>query len=186
MRVEMTLHSPEQLGALAHPLRQRILGALMGEPRTNKQIASMLNEAPGRLHFHVRELERAGLIELVEQRPKGGVLEKYYRAAAYGFRLGPLLAAMGPGGQGVASAALDAAREELVRAAQHFGAPLVDTRVAHERARLSDQALARVHAHLDAIIEELRRATDGAEEGDGDHPIVLTYLLHPAPKEAGD
>src|SRR5947209_398085 len=32
-----------------------------------------------RLHYHVRELERLGLVVLVETREKGGILEKYYR-----------------------------------------------------------------------------------------------------------
>lgn len=185
VRDELVLDSLAQLGALAHPLRQRALRALADEPRTNKQLAALLGEPPARLHFHVRELERAGLIALVEERPKGGVLEKYYRAVARGFRLGPALGAAPEAGD-VPRAALAAAEQELARAAARFGSPLPRTRIVQGQARLTRERLARVVAHLAAIDEELRRAAaPGAPEADDEigETYIVTALLHPLPDD---
>lgn len=135
MTAEFVLETSEQLRALAHPLRQRILSALVEMPRTNKQLATLLHESPARLHFHVRELARAGLIALVESRPKGGVIEKYYRAVASSFRLDPALGAVASGVEGLVDAALDAARADLARAVDQFAVPPANVYIASERGR---------------------------------------------------
>ncbi len=79
------LQSIEQIRALADPLRVRIIGALTEEPMTAKQVAVYLDEPPQRTHYHIRELEKAGLLKLVGTREHGGILEKYYRALANGY-----------------------------------------------------------------------------------------------------
>jgi DNA-binding transcriptional ArsR family regulator len=77
----------DQVHTLADPLRVRILERLGHEPMTVKMLGVALNEAPAKIHYHVRELERIGVIQLVETREKGGVIEKYYRALAHRFSL---------------------------------------------------------------------------------------------------
>ena len=64
----LTIGRPDQLKALGHPLRLRVLEVLgeSGEQLTNRQLAQRLGVDPGHLHFHVRMLLGAGLIELVE------------------------------------------------------------------------------------------------------------------------
>jgi DNA-binding transcriptional ArsR family regulator len=73
------LESVEQLLAIADELRQRILEALIERAMTVTQLGERLGLAPSKVHYHVRELERVGLVRLVETREKGGILEKYYR-----------------------------------------------------------------------------------------------------------
>lgn len=69
-----------QLRALAHPLRLQVLNALEGQQRaTGKQLADLLQVPPARLHHHLKMLERADLIYIDEEVPRGGVIEKYYR-----------------------------------------------------------------------------------------------------------
>ena len=78
----LTIERAEQLKALGHPLRLRVLELLGGEdaePLTNRELAKKLNVDPGHLHFHVRMLLRAGLIERAEG---GKGREKPYRAVA--------------------------------------------------------------------------------------------------------
>ena len=72
----------QQIKALADPLRQKILGAFVHEPRTTKQVAALLGQPPTKLYHHVDQLERAGLITLVATRPKRGTTEKYFQAVA--------------------------------------------------------------------------------------------------------
>ena len=77
----------DQVHTLADPLRVRILDRLRHEPMTVKMLGTELGEAPAKVHYHVRELERIGVIRLVETREKGGVLEKYYRAIAHNYSI---------------------------------------------------------------------------------------------------
>ena len=86
-----TIERAEQLKALGHPLRLRVLEMLGdegGEPLTNRELAQKLGVDPGHLHFHVRMLLRAGLIERAEG---GKGREKPYRAVASTVRVGPEL-----------------------------------------------------------------------------------------------
>jgi DNA-binding transcriptional ArsR family regulator len=90
----LTIDRPEQLKALGHPLRLKVLQVLgsTDEPLTNRDLAERLEVDPGHLHFHVRMLHRAGLIELVEG---GGGREKPYRPVARHFEVGPEIRAAG-------------------------------------------------------------------------------------------
>lgn len=73
----------EQLKVLSNNLRVKILNVYDDwVPRTNKQIADALQMPPSKVHYHVRELERVGLLVLVETREKGGVVEKFYLPVA--------------------------------------------------------------------------------------------------------
>ena len=80
-----TLQRPEQIKALAHPLRQQILELMIEAPITTKQVADRLGEKPTKLYHHVDTLERAGLIRLVKTKRKRGTVEKYYEAVAQRF-----------------------------------------------------------------------------------------------------
>lgn len=77
----------DQLHTMADPLRVRILDRLIRQPMTVKMLGVDLEEPPAKVHYHVRELERVGVIRLVETREKGGVLEKYFRAVAREFTI---------------------------------------------------------------------------------------------------
>ncbi len=77
----------EQLRVLADPLRMRILNNLFPQALTVKQIADRLELSPTKLYYHFGELERVGLIEVVETRVKSGIIEKYYRCVAETIRV---------------------------------------------------------------------------------------------------
>lgn len=72
----------EQLRGIADSLRLRIFEALAQRAMTATQVGEELQIAAPKAHYHVRELERLGLVKLVETRERGGILEKYYRAIA--------------------------------------------------------------------------------------------------------
>ena len=98
MQETLVIDKPEQLKALGHPLRVRVLEMLGGEEEedwqlTNRELAQRLGVDPGHLHFHVRMLLKAGLIELADSDRKGR--EKPYRAVAKVFRVAPELLAAG-------------------------------------------------------------------------------------------
>ena len=111
----------EQVRALSHPLRVRLVEVFGEQPRTTKQAAGVLGQPPTRLYHHVAALERAGLIRLRETRPNRGTIEKYYEVAARRFELRdmPRGAKRAQAARDVATMGMvvfDQARDELVRA----------------------------------------------------------------------
>jgi hypothetical protein len=98
------LETVEQMRAISDELRMRISEMLTLQPLTVTQLGAQLHEPPAKIHYHVRELERVGLVKLVETREKGGILEKYYRAIAKTITVpGTLLGHMSPD-EGLAAA----------------------------------------------------------------------------------
>jgi len=82
MLEQYEIDSVEQLRAIADILRLRIIDLLQSHPMTVTQLGEVLATAPAKVHYHVRELEKVGLLQLVEKREKGGILEKYYQPIA--------------------------------------------------------------------------------------------------------
>jgi DNA-binding transcriptional ArsR family regulator len=106
----------EQVRALSHPLRLRLLELFAECPRTTKQAAEVLGEAPTRLYHHVAALERAGLVRLKETRRNRGTTEKYFEAVAHRIMGEPSTVFDEKSAAAVSVVLFDQAREELVRA----------------------------------------------------------------------
>lgn len=85
------IQTVEQLRVIADSLRIRIFDELARRPMTVTQVGEALGMAPPRIHYHVREMERLGLVRLVQTRERGGILEKYYRAVARNLKAPPQL-----------------------------------------------------------------------------------------------
>lgn len=67
MRRETELTDPKALRALAHPVRIRLLGLLRREgPLTASEAGRRLGESSGSASYHLRQLERFGLVEEAE------------------------------------------------------------------------------------------------------------------------
>jgi DNA-binding transcriptional ArsR family regulator len=62
------------------PLRRRVLAELR-EPASATALAARLGESRQSVNYHVRELERAGLVELVEERRRRGFTERVVQVA---------------------------------------------------------------------------------------------------------
>ncbi|MEC2072548.1 ArsR/SmtB family transcription factor [Alkalihalophilus marmarensis] len=77
--------SVEQAKLLGNALRVKIMKQLLNEPKTSKQVATQLGHSPGNVHYHLKKLHEGGLLELVEEKQFGGVVEKYYQAVASRF-----------------------------------------------------------------------------------------------------
>lgn len=76
------LSSLEKVKAICDPLRIKILQLLIKQSLTSKQIADAVKQSSSKTHYHVKELEKHGIIVLDYTLEKGGILEKYYRAIA--------------------------------------------------------------------------------------------------------
>lgn len=78
------LDDSEQVGALAHPVRARILEALR-TPDTAASLARAFGRSRQYVSYHVKELERVGLVRRAGERRKGNFLEQLYQATARRF-----------------------------------------------------------------------------------------------------
>jgi len=77
-----------QAAALLDPARLRLLEEL-AEPDSAAGLARRLKLPRQRVNYHLRELERQKLVELVEERRKGNCLERVVRATARHYLISP-------------------------------------------------------------------------------------------------
>ena len=165
MQETLVLDKPEQLKALGHPLRVRVLEMLgaEGDRRlTNRELAQQLGVDPGHLHFHVRMLLRAGLIELADA---GQGREKPYRAVARTVRVAPALL------KADATSDLRAAMLDEVQRGWAEHGTSGTFRSAQVTARISPEQAVEL---IQELAERAREAEDPSQA-----PIVITTVLHP-------
>jgi DNA-binding transcriptional ArsR family regulator len=161
----LTIERPEQLKALGHPLRLRVLEALgeTDEALSNRELAQRLGVDPGHLHFHVRMLLRA---ELIKQVPSDKGREKPYRAAARTLKVAPELVSAG------ASNLHLAVMDDLHRAQAEHGSE-GRFRFVRVTVRLDPEKAMEVLSELVPRFEEL--------EDESADQLVITAVVHPQP-----
>jgi DNA-binding transcriptional ArsR family regulator len=161
----LTVDRPEQLKALGHPLRLRVLEVL-GESDselTNRELAQRLGVDPGHLHFHVRMLLNAGLIRLVDG---GRRREKPYRSVAQHIRVAPEL---------LTSGGANDARAAMLESVQRGWAAYAGEgrfRSAQITARMDPEQVREVFRMLVAEVEKREEAWR--------EPILITLFSHPS------
>jgi putative molybdopterin biosynthesis protein len=79
------IQSLEQIKLLADGRRLAILRLLMAKPATLTQLGAAMGEHPAWVRHHLKQLEDAGLVEMVTAQVSGGFVEKYYQAKARAF-----------------------------------------------------------------------------------------------------
>jgi len=89
--------SLEQAKLLTDPFKAKLLERFAGNPATTKQVADLMGEKAPRLYRHVDALFEAGLLELVQEKPKRGTVERYFRTIASRFEVDPHLFSTSPG-----------------------------------------------------------------------------------------
>jgi putative molybdopterin biosynthesis protein len=81
----------EPLEVLGDPRRLRMLRMLMARPMTITQIGEVFDQHAAWVRHHIKLLEKAGLIELVQARVTKGYIEKFYAANARTFMIQNLI-----------------------------------------------------------------------------------------------
>lgn len=90
------IEDPAAAEVTLDPVRGRLLAELV-EPGSATMLAARVGLPRQKVNYHLRELERHGLIELVEERRKGNVTERVMRATALSYVISPaVLAAVQP------------------------------------------------------------------------------------------
>jgi DNA-binding transcriptional ArsR family regulator len=84
------IESLERASALLHPLRVRLLG-LAAEPVSAVELARDLGETPQKINYHLRELEKAGLLKRVREEKVRNLTKAYFQAQAKSLWFSPKL-----------------------------------------------------------------------------------------------
>jgi DNA-binding transcriptional ArsR family regulator len=82
------IEDPAAAEASLDPVRARLLSAL-SEPGSATTLAARAGLSRQQANYHLRALERHGLVELVEERRKGNCTERVLRATAASFVISP-------------------------------------------------------------------------------------------------
>jgi DNA-binding transcriptional ArsR family regulator len=172
----------ETLRTVADSRRIDIL-RLLQQPMTASQVGQRLGETSNSIYYHINELEKKGLVTLVETRLKGHLTEKYYQAVARGFTPSPTLfesnfEAVLQTGIDLNMRLLDTAAYEMQRSlAAHLFHPdmMSQTYFSQTLLALPAEQLVAFTKKLDALLTEF--GMDGAPLAPA--TSMMTILLHP-------
>src|SRR3954467_5570277 len=90
------IEDPAVAAVSLDPVRARLLAEL-AEPASASMLAERVGLARQKVNYHLRELERHGLVELVEERRRGNMSERVLQATASSYVISPMaLAAVAP------------------------------------------------------------------------------------------
>ena len=174
------IHSVEELRAIADVLRLRIIDLLQDHPMTVTQLGEIMGMAAAKVHYHVRELEKVGLLQLVETREKGGILEKYYQPIAKDLSVSKNLFLNVPPDESLAATSrwfeqvkdgfLQALRSALAHKDEEPNLMLAFTHV---------HVTPKEYQQLGKQIYELIRPYESRRNIEGEMPMLFTLLSYP-------
>lgn len=89
MEKEKVLTTLDQIRVYSDPYRIEILFTFQkfNRPATCKEIADSMGEVPAKVHYHIKKMEKAGVLNLVYTKNINGIVAKYYEPAAEGFEI---------------------------------------------------------------------------------------------------
>ena len=184
----------EEPGAAAvtlDPKRARLLSE-MAEPVSAATLAARVGLPRQNVNYHLRTLEKHGLVQIAGERKWGGLTERRLVATARSYlispaALGPLACDPGRTRDRLSASYLIALAARMVREVSHFarrsretGKRLATFSLDTEIRFQSPEARARFSGELVAAISELaRRYHDESAPGGRRHRLVV--VAHPAP-----
>lgn len=188
------IRSPASAAAALDPQRQRLLLHLR-EPDSATGLARRLRLPRQRVNYHLRVLEQAGLVELVEERRKGNCMERVVRATAQAFIISPeALGELAP----TADAAADRLSSAYLIAAA--GRAIREVAALDERARGEGKRIATLTLETEIrfasaesrsrFAEELADAVariaakHHSDKAPGGRRFRLLAAVHPVPKDS--
>ena len=82
------IEDPAAAAVALDPIRARLLAEL-AEPGSAAALAARVGVARQKVNYHLRTLEAHGLVELAEERKRGGITERVLRATAVRYVVSP-------------------------------------------------------------------------------------------------
>src|SRR5436305_4732374 len=117
-KIGPALNTVERLKAAADPTRLRLGLELLDRESTVKELAEALGVPATRLYYHVKILEKQGLIEVANRRMVSGIEERTYRAPSEDWTVPPDMKLSALYESGALRAMFDLVRSEVEVAVQ--------------------------------------------------------------------
>ena len=183
----LMLRSEEQRKAVASPLRLELIGLFLERrPLSVAEIAERMGRPATGIHYHVRVLEKAGLLRRVGHQRSGRRPEALYRPVADVFKMEQPRKAP-PATRDAAVKTLSNAfrmaerdmRAALTEPSTKSAGPHRNIFGARIHCRLSKQDLAELNRHLRDIEKMLLRTNKSHKTSKDDSFISLTLALMP-------
>lgn len=188
-RVQL-LDEPERVRTALSPVRRRLLERLR-EPASATTLAAEMETSRQRVNYHLKALEAAGLLELVEERQRRGFTERVLRVKATALLIDPEIAR----GRGNERSQDRFAAEHLLDTAAGLVRDVARMQAAAdaEGSRLmtftldAEVAFARPK-DLEAFVLELAGAVEelGRKHGGKGRPYRVVAAGHPAPRQEAE
>ena len=178
-----TLRGLDSVRVLTHPLRQRILGLLIDESLTIRELAERLGLDVHPLYHHIRVLHENRMIRIVGRRQRRGAVERRYRATASSFSVSPasLLAtsARRRTGSRLAAIAGDLAAAAVGEVRTQAEMMLADAKsgwtplLSQVRVRGSRKEIDTLRRRIHALLEQFQK--QGCDQGEEEYELTLFF-----------
>ena len=89
MKEKIILTTVDEIKAFSDPFRYKILMTFykMKQPATVKEIAVAIDQVPANVYYHVKKLEKMGILQLIYTKEIKGIIAKYYEPTAITFNI---------------------------------------------------------------------------------------------------
>jgi DNA-binding transcriptional ArsR family regulator len=174
----MVVEDPAAIKLLFTPKYAEIIKLVGEEELSVSDVARKLGVNPGSAHYHLKELEKHGLVKLVREEIAGGVVKKYYRTTARSFTIN----ASSPKGAPAAAEAGFGEEfvERLIKSMRYFGYD-----VPAEKMEEAKKELLTTDRRAKAILAEIQQS--GLEKVESDRMLVANaYQIAVLLKLMGD
>jgi DNA-binding transcriptional ArsR family regulator len=114
----LVLDNSDDIRLMMSEKHNKILRLMLKNEQTISDIARALDMNPGSVHYYLKDLEKHRLVRQVRDEIKGGIVKKYYRAAAGQIALG--LPEFG-GRDGLTTFPNAEYLQRLIRSLEHLG-----------------------------------------------------------------
>ena len=188
------INDPRFVKALAHPLRIHILRILEDRTASPRELADELEAKLPNVSYHVRFLERLGVLKLVDTQPRRGALEHYYRANGR-LRVTGRAWAQVPDivKNAMVAATLDQIVDYVKAGAMIGGFDRADAHASRQPVLLDAQGFKELGEALDGLLdranviaaESAKRVAKGDHRGDELSAGLVLMLFETPPTQAG-
>ena len=183
----------DQAKLLTDPFKLKLLERFGGDPVTTKQVADLMGEKAPRLYRHVDALFDAGLLKLVEEKPKRGTVERYYTTIANRFEVDPEIfspaADLKNEGLEMMRTLIRETESDLVRVFADPDMSASDPKTLPILMRFAirgtDDEIQRLRDKLEEWLEESQSLADSRENTDDGTAYAGLLAFYPRPDESG-
>ena len=176
------ISNPEQIKAIGAPERLRIIEFLLDHgPATAAEMGAAMNRPPQALYYHIKLLEKAGILLIDREEPSKRRPQKRYRLVSPRLRLDV------DQDSNDLKAAMSSAMATLLRAAERNYRDALANRKPVLVGKRRDFTIRRLRVRLDAaklrklneLIDQIESLMESTSENDSNREFVITMAVSP-------